>query len=330
MTQQQIAAPLSLAAPRIEYRLRPAWQEPPPDILFALTFGDGAPEPARGARVRLAPLVGQGLVEVWHANGPVRTGTAGSIRYCADDHFLAAVVELQETTQGGIGTATAQAYREIANFQAASEYPHLLRTWNYLDGINDGEGQAERYRGFCSGRVAGLMGLNQAQHPAATVIGRRDGERVLQVYWLAGRRPGLAIENPRQVSAYRYPRQYGETAPTFSRAMLVAPGTLMISGTASIVGHASRHAGDAREQVREILANLATLLARAHALSPTLPAQLGIGTQIKAYVRREQDAAAVEELLREQLPAGAPLLVLQGDVCRADLLVEFDCLQAVV
>jgi hypothetical protein len=33
--------------------------------------------------------------------------------------------------------------------------------------------------------------------------------------------------------------------------------------------------------------------------------------------------------LREALPDNVPLLVLLGDVCRADLLVEFDCLHAV-
>jgi hypothetical protein len=36
----------------------------------------------------------------------------------------------------------------------------------------------------------------------------------------------------------------------------------------------------------------------------------------------------VEAQLRERLPAGTPFLVLLGDVCRADLLLELDCLHA--
>jgi chorismate lyase/3-hydroxybenzoate synthase len=254
----------------------------------------------------------------------VRRGESGDIRFSADDHFLAGVVEVDEDRAGGIAPATAKAYRELAALLAAGEHPHLLRTWNYFDAINEGAGDAERYRGFCTGRVAGFGSHRQTQHPAATVIGRRDGMRLLQVYWLAGRQAGIALDNPRQVSPWRYPREYGETAPTFSRAMLVSPALLLVSGTASIVGHASRHAGDTDMQLREILENLQSLLVRAHATSPALPKAFAGNTKFKAYVRRPQDAPLVEAKLREVLPGSTPL-ILNGDVCREDLLVEFDC-----
>jgi chorismate lyase/3-hydroxybenzoate synthase len=318
------------AFPRIDYRRLAPGQPLPADALFAIHFG-AVPGSAtvrcgpREARVALAVLAGAGLSEIWSAHGPVNSGESGGVRFSSDDHFLSAVIEVPEQDHGGIAGATEFAYRAVAAFQASSAFPHVLRTWNYCDAINAGEGDAGRYQAFCSGRVAGLAGLTQARYPAATVIGRDDGERVLQVYWLAGREPGLALENPRQVSAYQYPRQYGETAPTFSRAMLVTPELLMISGTASIVGHASQHRDDAAAQVREIIANLDSLLARAHAQSPRLPARLGAHTLIKAYVRRRGDVNVVERELRERLPPGSPLLVLRGDVCRAELLVEFDC-----
>lgn len=315
---------LGRASPRIEYRRLATGQGLPDDVLFAVDFGTGAGGPRR-ACVALEPLVGAGLSEVWRANGPVVTGESRGVRFSCDDHHLAGLVEVAEAAHGGIAAATAFAYRAIAAFQSTSAHPHVLRTWNYFDAINAGEREVERYRDFCSGRVAGLTGLTQAQHPAATVIGRGDGERVLQVYWLAGREPGLALENPRQVSAYEYPRQYGETAPTFSRAMLVTPELLMISGTASIVGHASQHRDDAAAQAREIIANLDSLLARAHSQAPRLPACIGAHTLIKAYVRRREDVNVVERALRERLPPESPLLVLLGDVCRAELLVEFDC-----
>jgi len=265
-------------------------------------------------------------VEVWYAQGDVTTGVDGNIRHASDDHFLAGIIEVDERDHGGMLGATAFAYRAIARFQASSQFPHLLRTWNYFDAINRGAGDSERYREFCTGRVSGLADLPQAQHPAATVIGRRDGDPTLQVYWLAGRHPGLALENPRQTSAYHYPRQYGQTAPTFSRAMLVAPDLLMISGTASIVGHTSQHAGSVGAQVDEILANLDTLLSRAHSQAPGLPASFGADTLIKAYVRNREDVLAVEGRLQARLPPAVPVLVLHGDVCRGDLLVEFDCL----
>jgi chorismate lyase/3-hydroxybenzoate synthase len=110
--------------------------------------------------------------------------------------------------------------------------------------------------------------------------------------------------------------------------MLVSPDALLISGTASIVGHASLHPGSVAGQVDEILANLETLISRAHAQSPLLPAKIGRNTLLKAYVRHRDDAVDVEQRLRAHLPADAAVLVLLGDVCRADLLVEFECLHA--
>jgi chorismate lyase / 3-hydroxybenzoate synthase len=320
---------LSAAAPRIEYLPLDPGKPLPAEVLFAVQFGCGqAPVPARCARVRLEPLAGAGLTEVWYANGPVHTGFDGQIRFAADDHHLAAAIEVDERQHGGLAAAAAYVYSHIAEFQLRSKYRHLQRIWNYLDDINSGAGDEERYRVFCSGRTAGLKGLGLERFPAATAIGRRDGSHRLQVYWLAGREPGFALENPRQMSAYNYPRQYGPTPPAFSRAMLVAPDLLMISGTASIVGHASQHAGSVQRQMTEIFRNLDSVLSRARAHAPELPGKFGRSTLIKAYLRDPADLEVVENALRERLPPETPFLVLLGDVCRADLLVEFDCLHA--
>jgi chorismate lyase/3-hydroxybenzoate synthase len=316
-------------APRIAYLPLEPGKPLPADVLFAVEFGrSAAPVPARCARVQLEPLAGAGLIEVWFASGPVQTGFDGPIRFAADGHYLAAAVEVNEADHGGLAGASEYAYASIAKFQATSRYGHLLRIWNYLDAINLGVGDDERYRIFCSGRSSGLKTLRQERYPAATAIGRRDGSGMLQVYWLAGLDPGVALENPRQMSAYNYPREYGPTPPSFSRAMLVAPGLLMISGTASIVGHVSQHPGSAQKQIDEIFSNLDSLFTRARAQSPALPARFGRHTLIKAYVRHAEDLALVESRLRERLPEGTPFLALLGDVCRADLLIEFDCLHA--
>lgn len=317
---------LSRLAPRIEYRTLAPGAALPDDVLFAVEFGTGTtPLAARCARVRLEPLAGNGLSEVWHANGVVTSGFDGEVRFAADDHHLAGAMEVEEDAHGGIGAATAYAYRTITAFQAKSPYSHLLRVWNYLDAINDGDGDAERYRQFCVGRQAGMGPPHNHLFPAATAIGRRDGLRTLQVYWLAGRVPGMAIENPRQTAAYHYPRQYGPARPSFSRAMQAAPGLLLISGTASIVGHASRHEGDVQLQLAEIFSNFDSLLKRAHTLDPALPPRVGRGTMIKGYLRDRDALPLVERELRARLPFGTPFVVLCGDICRSDLLLELDC-----
>ena len=320
---------LSPVAPRIAYLPLEPGRPLPADALFAVEFGSReTPVPPRCARVRLEPLAGDGLTEVWYANGAIQTGFDGQIRFAADDHHMAAAIEVAEAGHGGLAAATAFAYAQIARFQASSRYPHLLRIWNYLDDINEGEGDEERYRIFCAGRAVGMEAFPQDRFPAATAIGTRDDRRLVQVYWLAGREPGIALENPRQMSAYRYPRQYGPKAPTFSRAMLVAPDLLMISGTASIVGHASQHAGNVKRQLDEIMRNLDSVMTRARAHAPALPARFGRNTLFKAYLRERGDVELVERELQKRLPAGTPYLVLNGDVCRSDLLLEFDCLHA--
>jgi chorismate lyase/3-hydroxybenzoate synthase len=162
--------------------------------------------------------------------------------------------------------------------------------------------------------------LQQSSWPAATAVGRQDQSSLLQVYWLAATEPGRAIENPRQVSAFNYPRQYGPAPPSFSRAMLVAGG-LLISGTGSIIGHASHHGHDLTAQLDEILRNLASLRQASGG-----PAQLhsGRGTLLKIYLRDPAAAGLVSAYLRAQLPAQVQFLVLGADICRRELVVEID------
>jgi chorismate lyase/3-hydroxybenzoate synthase len=127
------------------------------------------------------------------------------------------------------------------------------------------------------------------------------------------------VENPRQVSAWHYPRQYGRTPPSFARAMtLPARDALAISGTAAIVGHASAHEGDLDAQLGETLTNLEALLATAG-----MAAGFDTRSPLKAYVRHSADAPQVRDFLHRRLP-GVPVLLLHGDICRGELLVEID------
>src|SRR5262249_36202906 len=99
-----------------------------------------------------------------------------------------------------------------------------------------------------------------------------------------------------------------------------------ISGTAAIRGHASQHRGDFAAQLDETLANLDSLLANA---GVDAGARFGARCPLKVYVRRAADADAAERMLRARLPASPPLLLLHGDVCRSELLVEIDGVQSV-
>ena len=321
------------AAPGLEFRYAAADTLPrqlaDDRVLAVLGFGSSAPanDDPRWLRVPLQPLDGAPpLIEVWHARGPVRHGRDGEVAWASDGGLLFGAIEVDEG-HAGIEDAAGRAYARMAAFMAGRDTPHLLRIWNYMDAITLGEGDEERYRRFCVGRAAGMGALDAARLPAATAIGSCDGRRRLQVYWLASREPGTPVENPRQVSAYRYPRQYGPQSPSFARAMLPPAGSampLLLSGTAAIVGHASQHSDSLQAQLDETLANLDSLVATARRQAPELPAALGAGSLLKVYVRDREAAPAVAAHLAARLDPAVPRLLLHAQVCRRELQVEID------
>jgi chorismate lyase/3-hydroxybenzoate synthase len=163
--------------------------------------------------------------------------------------------------------------------------------------------------------------------PAATAIGGQG--RGLVIYFLAARSPGLQIENPRQVSAFRYPERYSPRSPSFSRATLKHWGRdrhLYISGTASIVGHESRHVDEPLAQLDEILENLQALIEAANRVEPIgidSPAGLSL---LKVYLREPGLLAPVRDQLAQTLDDGPRVIYLLGDICRKELALEIEAL----
>lgn len=301
------------------------------DVLAVFGFGATAQSSVdpRFFRVALEP-VGETAYEVWRGNGKVIAGRDADVQWSRNDDYIFFAIEVAEADFGGPDAAAEHAYREVFQFLDTQRFendvaPKVLRLWNYLDAINEGEGDDERYRHFCSGRARGMASSQDGGFSAATAIGRRDGVKVLQVYGLAARLPGVAVENPRQVSAWRYPREYGPQSPTFARATRTAAEQLLVSGTAAVVGHASRHNGDTLAQMDETLVNLESLLLAA---GPVIAARGIAAVLLKVYVRDVGECAAVERRIRDSHPDMAGILVLVGDICRVELRVEVDGIQA--
>ena len=114
-----------------------------------------------------------------------------------------------------------------------------------------------------------------------------------------GGSPGEPVDNPRQVAAGAYPATCGPKAPSFSRAMLVDAGGgrrgLLVSGTASIVGHQSVHADVVAAQTEETLENLHAVLARARGAACPAVAQ---AVFVRADIIRRELLVAIEGHLR--------------------------------
>ena len=315
------------------------------DVLGVATF-NGAPDSAAGAaeipvaQVSTAALPGSGHVyEVWRCDTPATSGRRHQVRFRGTADMLFGCIALTETpvatATAGRGSqhsplhqATTQAYREICATLDAENYPYLLRVWNYLPDINRDSHGTERYRQFNTARQQVLRECGRSlagNVPAASALGAASDSPVV-VYFLAGRTAPTFLENPRQVSAYHYPRQYGSHSPLFSRATLLRQSgglALFISGTASIVGHRSLHVGDTAAQTRETLANIEALLAEANRVARTARFELG-ALACKVYVRRPADLPVIEAELAAALGAGARVIYLQADICRQDLLVEIE------
>ncbi len=296
--------------------------------LCRVGYGDAVlPDDPRCIRVPLVQVQGDSVGESWHSTLPVRSGTDNGICYADNGEVLMLSLSVSAESLADPEAAAADLYSRLLAFVTARGYPHLLRVWNYLERINQGEADQERYRQFCVGRHRALANQPhfEMQLPAASAIGSASGG--LKVHAFAGRQPGLQVENPRQVSAFRYPRSYGARSPSFSRATLTpwADGAqLFASGTASIVGHATAHAGDVIAQLVQTAANLDVL--RTHAANSLLPgtaAQFLAPELYTVYLRHAEDLPQVLPVLAERF-AEAPCKVLIGDICRSELLIEVE------
>lgn len=301
------------------------------DLLAVVSFDAPAcnpPSDPRHVAIALEQVEGEPLVEIWRSTQPVETGFEDGIAWSRNGEALFGQLVLNEDDYPSIDAAAFDAYRRILAFQRHQGYRHALRMWNFFPDINAGEADAERYRQFSLGRA---RTLEQHAHferalPAASAIGSyRSG---LLVYFVAARQPGIQIENPRQVSAFRYPREYGPKSPSFSRAKLKlwADGSqLYISGTASVVGHKTIHQDDVAEQTAEIGRNIQALLDEAATRQPRFAgASLNQLSLLRVYLRRPLQAGDVREHVQAWTGPDVPTLYLAGDICRDDLLIEIE------
>ncbi len=279
------------------------------------------------------------VCEVWRVAGTgvqlssgAAQGSRVSYRFCDELLFGSITIDERMLEAGhcvdatALSRATEIAYQEIFGVLRETEHRHLIRVWNYLPEINRETGGDERYRLFNSARQLAFRKSGQATVgtvPAASALGSPAGSPI-SIYFLAARQPPKMIENPRQTSAYYYPPKFGRHSPIFSRACVMhqSAGTnLFVSGTASIVGHETIHQGDVGAQTRETMANISALLDEVNRVVGAARYRLD-GLKFKVYVREPADLGAIEEAL--SLPSSIPIVYLQADVCREDLLVEIE------
>ena len=287
-------------------------------------------------KLSLAAKVLQGdelATELWlSTTPPTETNRKGHISYRTNDSYLFGVITLPELNDSadvtGLQLTTEQVYNEIFELMAALDYHYIYRFWNYIADINGISQGVERYWQFNAGRkdafVRHAVSIGE-QYPAACAIGIAEGP--LSIAFLLGKHAmPIAIENPRQVSAYDYPEQYGPRPPSFSRATLLkssSTATLFISGTASIVGHETMHLNDPVAQTQETMVNLQVILDQANQQLDVPLFNLDT-LFLRVYVRNALHLPLIQQAMQPHLNSASKTMYIQADICRQDLLLEIE------
>jgi chorismate lyase/3-hydroxybenzoate synthase len=295
-----------------------------------VSFGQALPYPVSCPLIipDLPQIAGPQVCEVWTSDRPVQFKTDAGISTAMNGECLIGSISLDEESDLSLDAIAYKGYREVLLRLQDWGYPYLWRVWNYFPRINEDRAGLEQYRRFCVGRH---QALSESLYdfpfslPAATAVGTRSGP--LQVMFLAGTRPATHLGNPRQVNAYEYPSEYGPRSPSFARATLLRSeqdSLLFIAGTASIVGHTSRHIGRSDEQTRESVQNLLAVLAHAASTVGTDVFGLPEHAVYKVYVRGRDSLDEIREALEQSPLPYRRILFLQGDLCRKELLMEIE------
>lgn len=289
---------------------------------------------------------GDSICDVWFtdANGAnlPTSGQYQQIKYRYNDDLIFGVIELSEvlfqsnSDKTPLQQATESAYDQIFCLLELQSFPYLFRVRNYMADINGDSFGLERYLQFNLGRQDAFLSHKrdvEGNVPAACALGfgtvnSNDvlNQNSLTISFLAGRVVPQSIENPRQISAYKYPEQYGPRSPTFSRASLVNladDDILFLSGTASIVGHQTLHHGDVVAQTNETIENIKAVITQVNRQFNEPKFDLST-LHYTVYIRHSKDLDLVRNELKRRVGDTVNAVYLQADVCRQDLLVEIE------
>jgi chorismate lyase/3-hydroxybenzoate synthase len=308
------------------------------NLLLGFHFGPNTPGSDLPGFVSIGidPIDRDDLYECWWYRGQVDYRQVGRARIAECEDFAAIILQAPDAPPDEFRALSREIYEELLAAVGQIGHRRLVRIWNYFSDINRGDGDAEKYRQFSVGRAEAFdaAGMTNEMVPAATGIGCIRNAN-LSVIALASKHDFRKVENPRQVSAYRYPRDYGPRSPKFSRAGCVSLGDqrlILISGTAAIVGHESLHADDVILQCDETLNNLRKLgeiIGEREGLG--VSAMLDADSVVRVYIRDSADLEAVAQRIGEFLGGSFDnVAFLHADICRRELQVEIDATKTAV
>ena len=271
--------------------------------------------------------------------GVLEARGAGARTVEGESHALVSATIVGADALGALDLqrAVCDVYVDILKAMRGLKASEPIRLWNFIPGIHarmgDGDGGfLDRYMVFNAGRFAGYSewyGDGDVGPRTATATGIGHLGPDLVVHCLTGTTAGEAVENPRQVPAYRYSKRRGPMPPCFARATRVEMGgrpMLLVGGTASVRGENSVNLGDVRAQALETFHNMACLVggdAVRGSDEATIRRALARYRTLRVYCVHAADLERVRELVQGFF-GDVEVEYRRADVCRRTLLVEIE------
>ncbi len=300
------------------------------------------PAPVLTSLIAQPPLTSLVLVEAFYFNAAqwnpkLHHADDGSAIVFDREGASVLVGQVQACSEKNCGTNAPAAFQSMHDLLDAAGFPlhTVIRQWNYIENILGYDGSRQRYQEFNEVRSAFYKSsFEAAGFPAATGIGQKQGGILIEFVAVnASGAVSLPIDNSQQVAAHAYSpvvlageSSLPKSTPKFERARyleLFGRQQLFISGTASIRGEETAGIGNPEEQTRITIENIQRLYSddyMARLAGNSVQPNYG---HARVYIKNPVDFPVVKKTFKT-FYGNLPVVYLQADVCRDDLLVEIE------
>jgi enamine deaminase RidA (YjgF/YER057c/UK114 family) len=216
------------------------------------------------------------------------------------------------------------------------EISDITRQWNYIEGILSSKESHQNYQVFNDSRTQFYQDhFRERGYPAATGIGMKAGGILIEYLAIKSNNvKNVPIDNPLQIPAHKYhqdclkglPAGNRKTTPKFERGRYVSihgEEIVFVSGTAAITGEKTTNPSNAEQQTRLTIDNIDRLISKENLENcKIIPGMLDYN-YLRIYVKNKQDFIPVRDICRSKY-GNLPIVWLQADICRDDLMVEIE------
>jgi len=212
----------------------------------------------------------------------------------------------------------------------------IVRQWNYIPDITKLENSFQHYQEFNDARAMFYNKINWDKgYPAATGIGTKNAPLLVDVIAMQGHKNEIALVNTKQIDAHIYSDDVllgakdqsleNRATPKFERAKLIiesSGASVFVSGTAAIIGEESLALDNAGKQTDVTIDHIQNLVEKGQFNSTEISLKPSYEL-VRAYIKNRDDFDAIRQVCERRLP-GVPIVYVEGDVCREELLVEIE------